>query len=262
MLLHEETPNSKQEKLRAENKLKKLKMSIETGAEFSEINKDLPPAIENKFLKNIEKFEETFRNAEQVTLFDYIGKPEYQNAETIPDDKIGDALDNLMRTLNENNVVLETLCEVNDRVMYDFITKELFNYKIENIRIQRMTTNFLYEEFHPNHEYDIRNHSTDFFRDFLNKNSDFYTTFLTQEAEENNTLYHFRNSFQSFRLNEFNILNLTFNEINANLTYEADFSATIENSYEIQHFKGKGRIELLYQYDFWCVDKVIFPPTI
>lgn len=44
---------------------------------------------------------------------------------------------------------------------------------------------FIYEEFHPNHAYDIRNHSKDFVVSFLNKETDYYFNSLTKEAEEN-----------------------------------------------------------------------------
>ena len=100
------------------------------------------------------------------------------------------------------------------------------------------------------------------FRDFLDKDSDFYTTFLTKEAEKDSTLINFRDSFESFCLNNFIITSVTFDEIKASLTYEADFSAIIENSNEKQYFKGEGTIGLLFKYDFWCVHKVKFPPAL
>jgi hypothetical protein len=254
-------PDQDLDRLKLENELRKIKLAQEKGAIFSDPSESgkLPPKIENEFLRNIEAFEKQYDTAEQVTVFEFIGRPDYCSADSISNDSMGKALEELMEVLNSNNIVLETDCDVDDRDLYIFITTELFFHEIDNIQLEGMTLNFIYEEFHPNHDYDIRNHSADFIHSFLDKDSDYYTTFLTKRAEEENDLLHFRESFSSFKLNHFKICTVSQNDQKAEVVFQADFSANIENSSEIVQFNGEGLIELLYQYDYWCVNRVKFP---
>ncbi len=251
------------EKLRMENELKKAKLMLEHGAIFSESEEGkISPEIENEFLKNIEEFERSFHNTEQITLYDFIHRPEYILVDEIPDSAIGAELAKLMNALQENDINLDTLCEVKDRELYRFITEELFPHEIDNIRIPGMRTCFIYEEFHPNHEYDIRNHCTDGIKAYLNKENDFYTTFFTQKAESDPWLKHFRDAFTSFSIEQFGITDLSFDEENAMVSFTIDFTASIEGSSEKQHYQGNGTIELVYWYDFWCIEKIHFPEAV
>ena len=248
------------DKLRFENELKKLKLSIEKGAVFSNPsgNNNLSPEIENEFLKHIEAFENAYENADLISVYDFIGRPEYVKDEDVPDHRISDALENMMNVLCENEIALDTLCEVDDRTLYKFITEELFLHKIDNIRIKGMITHFTYEEFHPNHDYDIREYCTDFIQSFLNKDQD-YATHLTSEAENDKYLLSFRDSFKSLTLKHFDIISITFNEKNASVRFNINFTGVIEESHETLDISGEGNIELLHMYDFWYIDKVQFP---
>jgi len=251
------------EKLRIENEVKKIKLSLEHGAHFSESDRtnNLDPRLEAAFLNNIEQFENAYQNCKQISVYDFIGKPEFKKAEDVPDNEISTELEKIMNILNENSIWLDTICDVEDRELYHFITEELFVHEIDDIRIDGMMHNFIYEEFHPNHEYDIRDHSTDFITSFLDKDSDFYTSFLTQEAEDSNVLKNFRDAFTSFSLEHFEIKSFCYDEEKASVTFHAIFSGTVEGSAKIQKFSGEGKIELIYQYDFWCIQSVAFPPV-
>lgn len=250
------------EKLRFENELKKMKLSLERGATFSKPpnNEDLPPEIENEFLKNIEAFEKAFDEAKRITVYNFIGRPEYLKAEQVPDHEISQALENVMQVLDDHGIALSTLCEVDDRTLYTFITDELFLHEMDDMRIEGMVSQFIYEEFHPNHEYDIRNYCTEFIQSFLDKSSKFFTHSLTREAEEDQGLKHFRDAFESFSLHHFEISSLTFDEQNAKVVFIIDYSGSIENSREVQKFSGEGNFELIYQYGYWYIHKVNLLP--
>lgn len=250
------------EKLRIENEIKKMKLTLEHGASFSnpDENNELNPLIEAQFLNNIEQFEKAFDDCKRISVYDFIGKPEFRKTDDIPDDEINSEMGKINKVMNENGIFLDTLCEVEDRVLYRFITEELFLHEIDDIKIAGMSNNFIYEEFHPNHEYDIRSHSNDFIESYLDKESDFYTTFLTNEAENDNILKNFRDAFKSFSLNHFEIKSIGFDEENANVIFEINFTGTIEGNSETQNFSGEGIFALLYKYDFWCIQSVKFPP--
>jgi hypothetical protein len=255
------TSDDELENLRIENELRKTKMILEHGAMFSESsdNKTLPPLIENEFLKSIEAFENAYRDTEKVLLYDFINCPDFIPVHDVPDLQISAELERIMNILNKNGIQLDTLCDVDEREIYRFITEELFSHEMDNMRIPGMMNCFIYEEFHPNHEYDIREHSIDGIKSFLNKKTDFYTTFFTKAAEEDVQLKNFRNAFKSFSLKHFEITNLTVDEENAFVNFNIDFTGKIEGSSEKQHFAGAGSIELLYQYDYWCIQTINFP---
>ncbi|WP_243345641.1 hypothetical protein [Parabacteroides sp. FAFU027] len=249
----------KKEQLRKENEIKKEKLRQEYGADLSGSNKNLSPEIEGQFLDYILNFEKAFENAEPIQLFEMIGRPEYRKSEDIPDTEIGEELDNLFELLNQHNLTVDTICEVEDRELYRFITEELFLEEIDNMKVPGMFTHFTYEEFHPNHAYDIENHSIDFFRIYLDKKSTYYTTFLSKEAEAGNWHTDFRASFRAFTIRKFSITKLFFDLEKARVQFECDFTGEIENSIEKVRYSGKGKMELVNQWGFWCIDKLILP---
>jgi hypothetical protein len=255
------TIDDEREKLRIENELRKAKMILEHGAIFSESsdNKTLPPLIENEFLKSIEAFENAYWDTEKVLLYDFIECPDFIPVHYVPDLQISAELERIMNILNKNGIQLDTLCDVDEHEIYRFITEELFSHEMDNMRIPGMMNCFIYEEFHPNLEYDIRNHSIDGVKSFMNKKADFYTSFFTREAMEDTRLKHFRDAFKSFSLKHFEITNLTFDEEKAFVSFNIDFTGKIEGSSEKQHFAGEGSIELIYLYDYLCIQKINFP---
>jgi len=248
-------------RLKQENEIKRMKLRLEYGANFPiESNQDgLSPEVESQFLDHVMEFEKAFHSSEQIKVYDFIGNPEYKKSEDIPDSEINEELDRIMDLLHENQIDLATLCEVDSRELYRFITEELFFHEIDNIKMEGWISHFTYEEFHPNHEYDLKNYCFDFFDSFLNQESTFYTNNLTKEAEENKWFENFRNSFISFRLNKLEVLNIQFDEINAKVEFDIDFSGVIEDSNETAIFSGKGEMDFLFQWDYWYINKVTIP---
>jgi hypothetical protein len=258
---HNKNSDDELERLRMENELKKMKMMLEHGAVFSGPSGDrkLDPLIENEFLKSVEAFENAYQDAKPVLLYDFIERPDFIPVEEIPDSQISAELDRIMSILNKNGIQLDTICDVEEREIYRFVTEELFRHEMDNMRIPGMMNCFIYEEFHPNHEYDIREHSTDGIKSFLNKKTDFYSTYFTKEAEEDTGLLHFRNAFRSFSLKHFEITHLEFDKEKAFVRFDVDFTGRIEGSKEKQHFTGEGSMELLYRWDYWCIEMINFP---
>ncbi len=256
--------NDELEKLRMENEYKKMKLILEHGAHFSEFSGKTPlnPIIENEFLKNIEEFENNFHHAETILLYDFIERPDFANVETIADDKISEELDRIMDILNEKGIQLDTICDVEEREVYRFITEELFVHEMDNMRIKGMMTCFIYEEFHPNHEYDIKSHCTDAIYDFLSKNTDDYSIYFTLEAKEASWFNNFRDAFGSFTLHQFEITDVDINNINASVNFEIDFTGFIEGSTIQQRYFGKGSAQMLYEDDFWVVMMLEFPAVL
>jgi len=249
------------ERLKQENQIKRMKLRLEFGADFplESKNEDLPPEIESQFLDSVAQFERTYRESDRIPVYDFIGKPDYRKTDTIPDSEISSELNQIIQILNQSQIELDTLCEVDDRVLYQFITEELFCAETDNMRIEGMINHFIYEDFHPNHEYDISNNCTEFFESFLDKESDLYFSYLTKEAEKNSWFDNFRKAFRSFKFDGFEITGILFDDQNATVHYNIKFSGIIEGSYETECFSGSGKIKLLYMYDLWCIQEISLP---
>ena len=141
------------ERLSMENELKKMKMMLEHGAVFSgpSGDKTLHPLIEKEFLNSVEAFENAYQDAEQVLLYDFIECPDFIPVNDVPESQISAELERIMNILNKNGIQLDTICDVEEREIYRFVTEELFRHKMDNMRIPGMMACFIYEEFHPNH---------------------------------------------------------------------------------------------------------------
>ena len=151
-----------EEKMRMENELNKIKLQAEFGADFH-INENLPADVENDFLKNIMLFEEQFKNHNTVKVFDYIGKPDFKKSTDLDDDEVSFELDRITKIMEANQIALDVINEYDERTIYSFITDELFEHEMNDVRVPGMFMNFTYEEFHPNHDDDLRRATTDYF---------------------------------------------------------------------------------------------------
>jgi len=256
-----ENSNEELNSLQRANEQKKKKLTDEHGAYFGSMSEDidLPPEIQSQFLDNIMAYEDAWKNAKRITVYDFLGNPIYRKLEELNDTEVTEELERLMNYMNEHQISLVTLCDVDDRKLYRFITEELFLEEKDDVHIPGMMSCYTYEEFHPNHEYDIRNHSYDFMQSYLNKESDFYTTFMTSEAEKMDWHIHFREAFSSFLLCKFEISELEFDVEKAKVQFDCEFTGQVEGSNNSFQFLGNGTMTLLYKWDFWSVDKVNLP---
>ncbi|MEX1238097.1 MAG: hypothetical protein WEB30_00210 [Cyclobacteriaceae bacterium] len=154
---------SREDDLRAENNLLKLKLTLEYGMQMEETSK-LSPGVENQWLKSVYAFERQFKDAKRIKVYDYIGRPAFKKWDTLAPGEIAKELNGIQTIMAESEVELGCICEYDDATIYRFITEELFGHEMDDMRIPGMTCHFTYEEFHPNHDYDVRQHTSDFVR--------------------------------------------------------------------------------------------------
>ncbi len=160
--------DSPEENLHIENELLKLKMQAELGALFHTEN-DLPPAMENMFLKNILAFHQSAENQKTIKIFDKISNPKIKKAVDLTDEQITEELAALNLLLENNNIEVSYLYEYDNRKKYVFLTQELFDVEIDDVTIEGMKNHFIYEEFHPNHEADIKKQAEVFINAWFNQ---------------------------------------------------------------------------------------------
>ena len=268
--------NDPQENLRIENDFLKLKLKAQFGdAFFMESNKDLPPEIENQFLKNMIAFEDAHANAEYTTVYESIGKPDYKAADELNVAQITAELQRITAIMDEHHIVLD-FCDgpYADEVIYKFITEELFAHEIEKTPVFGMGWNFIYEEFHPNDKADIEKNTHQFLqhwftRDFNEYSSELGYEFMLADGrrlkrdELMNKLKPFFEAFTAFKDDGYNIDDIKFE-----LQDEAHgfghsegmlkYDAVMENG-EIIHYEGPYKLYMIREDKWWSIFYFVMP---
>lgn len=154
-----------EEQLRIENELLKLKLQAELGAEFGS-NADIPPEVEQEFLKQIMAFQEHQKDAPLVVFGEYVGSPQLKPAADMSEADLEDAWDELEALLHEKHLHLNFGTEYPLAVKYEFVRTDLFPLEIMKPS-EGHNWIFDYEEFHPNHAAEIEKRATAFLNDFF-----------------------------------------------------------------------------------------------
>ena len=196
------------------------------------------------WLDNLKQFQSAPASTALLSVYDMIGRPQYKPVAEISDSNIDSELDNLISVMKKYNVVVDAICEVDDRELYRFITEELFLYQTGDVRAEGVKQYFIYEEFHPNHDYDVRNHAIDLIESLLNKENDWMPDFLGLSDVLSNgdnsmartdairKMTDFRDAFSEFEVELFEITNVQIIGDRAQVVFSARYSAFIEGSDE------------------------------
>jgi len=245
-----------------ENDFKKLKLDIEYGTDFSKnTSMKLPPEIEGQFLDYVSGFEKAFQNAKPISVFEKIGSPKFKIGASLSDEQISVELKLIMSLMNQNGLALNMLAEYENenRLIYNFITEELFLHEIDDMNVPGMVTNFIYEEFHQNHKYDLEHATKDFLRMFLNTKSDFYDEYHSKDATNHEELNNFKSLFKKFKIKFFEFKDIVFDKQNAKVDFNIDFWGKIQGTDTKILYSGNGSITFEYEYGYWYVRKVALP---
>lgn len=262
------------ENLHIENEILKLKMQAESNA-FIVTDKNLPPGIEHLFLKNVQLWEDAYKKVKQVKVYDYIQRPEYRAADSLNDQEISSELEKINAIMKMNNVCLHVEGQYDARIIYRFITEELFEYETDDMHLPGMTQNFTYEEFHPNHQLDIQRRTMDFFEDWFERKFSDCSWELNDEFilpdgrrfQRKDVLTKIQKVFDAYPL--FSNVKFAFGETvfqydNENGTGlghaegRVKYSAVMENG-EIVLIEGPFKLYMSYECNWWNIFYFIFP---
>lgn len=209
-----------EENLRLQNEFLKLKMMAESGAHFGGSG-NLPPEIENQFLNNILEFEKQHSTSSSKTIKEILGNPVFEKEENLKDPAFEKAYKDLNDLLKRNHLQIDFSKERSERFKYHFITSEFLDHETPFSQVKGMTSHFSYEEFHPDHELDIRETTHQFLDDFLERNLDAETYYIEDQIAEPDgriinredymkrfdAMYEATNSFENY---SFEIENIDF----------------------------------------------------
>ncbi len=260
-----------EEKLRIENELLRSKLTAEFG--MSKMESSLPEDEENEWLKYLYSFEKSMAEYKPIKIYDLIDRPEYKPLDMLREEEIESELDRLMDILEENSIVLDLLCAYEDKVIYKFVTEELFQEETNENRIEGMTSHYIYEEFHPNHEYDIKNDIESLFDSILTSDRDhrFYEHMISNTVEfENkemgrrefsNEIDHFKEEINpgGVELLEFYDVTFDLDKRCGNAKGELTFSVKDCKS-SPAHISGEFSVDVRFnEFEFWEIKKIVLP---
>ena len=262
-----------QENLRMENELLKLKLQAQFGAKLGN-GGDLPPEIENEFLKNVYAFEQNLGDYKPIKVVDLLEKPDFPKAVNLDDDSLEREYGRLMELMEKKSIAVDFIRPRNERFMYQFITEELFDHETDN-SMPGMTMHFIYEEFHADHELDIQNRTDDFLRDWFRKEFNEFSSELgyqfilangqTLTREETLTkiqiLFDCYTSFANCQVAMQEIKFQWNDETQTGMGHSeggVKYDAVLENG-ETVHFEGPFKLYLSNEDGWWSIFYFVFP---
>ncbi len=246
--------NEDDEALRFENEFLKAKIQAQYGGVHGNGNRDTPPEILNSFLNNVIAFEEAMHNSKEVLLNDFIGRPEFPKEEDLNDEQLTKELTRFTDLLLSNNIVCINICPVEDRLLYKFLTEELIEQTVSDKSVPGMTTNFIYEDFHPDHKYDSRERCEEFIYLFFGPNFHQFISHSTYDKIKNIVdLCDFHNAFEEFSNVKFEFVDADVAPKECIRKATISFDAHVFANGTPIHYEGEATFELRYEYDWWMV---------
>ena len=105
---------------------------------------DMPPEMESQWLDYITEFERQFENAPRITVRARIGDPALPIIDALNGDELVEAVDALLELLGAHYIAIDFLGDVDYETVYRYLTEELLDEEIDDIRIPEMWLNFTY----------------------------------------------------------------------------------------------------------------------
>lgn len=262
--------------LPVENELLMLKLKAEFGAECTTGNQRIPPEVINEFLKSVYEFEQKFREPRKIVkVYDKLGKPDFRYANELSDKQVTKELRRILRHMHQHRLELDILAEYPERTIYSFITEEFFNHEMEDLDMPGYIHHFCYEEFHPNHQMDIRSRAVEFLTHWFEKRIDEYSWELadpfihpdTREFSKEEIIRRISNVFAAYT--SFNNCRYKFDEISFEWDEKKDigrgyaggtvsYDAETENGEKV-HIDGPFQFYLNNTSNWWSIFYFIFP---
>jgi hypothetical protein len=129
---------SSRDQIEAENAFLRLKLELEHNLKECG-NSEVPPEIENIFLRSVYAFEQKHTNSPENRE-----RPGYRMYSELPPDALIAELQRLNELMRENQIVLECICEYDDGVIYKFFTGELLEKPVDRNVCKEMVIHFTY----------------------------------------------------------------------------------------------------------------------
>lgn len=155
---------------RAMNEGKKEELNEKYGMNLESYYSKLSPEEEGQWLENIDQFERQFKDSKRIPIRELIGNPPITPLVDIADEDVEDMLEALLKLLASHYISVDFLFDGTDeKEAYRFISEELLDEEMDDIRISGMFSCFIYEEFYPNDKEDAKQFAGEFLYDLFTR---------------------------------------------------------------------------------------------
>jgi len=258
-----------EEQLKAENALLKLKLELEHGMKQADTS-SLSAEVENSWLNNIYNFEQQYKNAKRIKVYDAIGRPAFKKLAELSGEAVSDALKGILSVMEKKGVELGFCCPYDDALIYKFITEELFDHEMDDMSVAGMITHFIYEEFHPNHDYDLRRYAKEFLENLLSRkwNQEFDGSSLNKKVlykgkeYDNEEIAIIILGFQedrTFQLEDVKIEQVSFDVEKGEGKVQAHLAYRAYSQGKNQHHQGDSVINFKHDFGYWYIQGFQLP---
>ena len=156
---------------------KRDKLRDEYGMEFEYTYSRLSPEAENEWLDHVLEFERQFEQAERITVRERIGDPPIQPLSDLPLYAVGEAVTALLELLAAHGIAIDFLGDVDELEAYRYLTEELLDEEMDDIRIEGMMTHFTYST----PEYDAQMWVESFVLDLFTHDKEYFLPGLAKQ---------------------------------------------------------------------------------
>jgi hypothetical protein len=190
-----------------------------------------------------------------------LGSPVWRKSTDIADADIEAELEKAMEILAAKNIFLDVIYPTDSRTLYQFLTEDLMEVESNTIVVPGMRQHFIYEEFRPNPEMDVRTRCAEFLKHYFKKRGKPSWVYYVGDAlKEDQHLHNFRDAFDGFRKKKFKLTEIVIDGIHAKATFQASFLGIVGG--EELRFEGPMTLELDGEYNWWEIKAVAFPPRV
>lgn len=136
------------EEIRLENEMRKLQLEKEFGMNFGHLSSDLPPFIENQFLRHVLEYEKKWQTSTPTSPREVLGNPEIPSADSLknPEDFIRENT-RIMRMLREHQINVAILGPYTHEKLFDFLVNTVLDdTDFTDFGIPGMFCNYEYDE--------------------------------------------------------------------------------------------------------------------
>jgi hypothetical protein len=253
-----------------ENEILMMKLNAEFGAAIFLPDERVSPEIENHFLRSVYEFEQKVASGVKAeTIFERIGRPALVPETLLDSRQIQVELNKIIDLLLKHRIVLDVLATYPRRVIYRFLTQEFLNLRLEGIGDDDCMMHFCYEDFHPNHDFDLRQAARYFAAYFTDEivlvpQNGLYTTFTTSAGltigykEAIAVIQASMSEFEDRRLTRFDIRQVKIAGSHATVSFCTAYEGILAGG-EIVLVEGQGKFDFVYSEEIWWITSLVFP---
>jgi hypothetical protein len=129
---------------RALNEHKRQYLCDHYGARFPRESSDMSPEAEGQWLDSVAEIEAACATAGEVTVREYLGAPSVKLLGEIPPCELRAELEALEDLLMDNHIMVTFVQDVSDGEAYRYLSEDLLETRIENVRFPMWFTLFMY----------------------------------------------------------------------------------------------------------------------